>query len=287
MNSTKKVLVTGATGQQGGSVVNALLNRGYSVRGLTRNVTSPSATSLAERGVEVSEGNFKNHDSLVAALQGVDAVFFMTTPFEEGSDAEIEQGLAMITAIKKSQVQHVVFSSVGSANQNTGIPHFDSKYEVEKMLAKSGVNFTIVAPVWFMDNFHYPQSREGIRNGVLAVAVPENKVFQQIAVSEIGEFVAAIIERGASEYGKRYDLASENSTGPEYTAELSNLVGKDLSYLALAPEAYRAMGGEDFVLMAKWFGEVGYSVNVPALKAAFPEVPLNGFKKWATKQSWN
>lgn len=287
MNSIKKVLVTGATGQQGGAVTSALLKKGYQVRAITRNPSSASSEALIARGVEVVKGDFNNHASLVSAAKGVDAVFFMTTPFEAGTDAETQQGLAMVAALKEAGTAHVVFSSVGSANQNTGIPHFDSKYEVEKVLAGSGLNYSIVTPVWFMDNFRFPQSLEGVKNGVLAAAVPEKKVFQQIAVSDIGEIVAAIIERGSSEFGKRYDLAGENSTGPEYTAKLAGITGKNLAYMALDPEAYRAMGGEDFVIMVKWFGDVGYSTDISALQRAFPEVKLKGFKDWAAGHSWN
>ena len=119
----------------------------------------------------------------------------MTTPFESGVEAETGQGLTMIAAIKESGVEHVVYSSVASADRATGIPHFDSKYEIEKVLMDSGLNYTIVAPVYFMENLLFPQTKEGIWNGTVAMAMPESTPLQQIAVSNIGEFVAAAIER--------------------------------------------------------------------------------------------
>ncbi len=86
------VLVTGATGQQGGAVVQALLANGHRVRGLTRNTTSAAALRLAAQGVEMVAGDFTNPDALVAAARGVDAIYAMTTPFEQGVDAETAQG---------------------------------------------------------------------------------------------------------------------------------------------------------------------------------------------------
>lgn len=286
-NQKKTILVTGATGQQGGATTTALLERGFSVRGLTRNTQSPSSLALTERGVQMVEGNFQNLDSLTEAVRGVDVVFFMTTPFEDGVDAETQQGLAMIEAIRKAGgVEHVVYTSVASANQNTGIPHFESKYEVEKVLAASGLNYTIVAPVYFMDNARMPQAVEGVQNGVYAVGVPEGKPLQQIAVSEIGEFAAAVIERGESVYGQRYDIASEERTGTDYASLLAEAVGHDVNFMALAPEAFSAWG-EDMVIMTRWFGSDGYDVRIPELKNAFPEVNWKGFKSWASELSWN
>jgi len=286
-NQNKTILVTGATGQQGGAVTDALLNRGFNVRGLTRNAQSPKSIALAGRGVQMVEGNFQNLESLIDAVRGVDSVFFMTTPFEEGVDAETQQGLTMIEAIRKAGgVEHVVYTSVASADQNTGIPHFDSKYEVEKVLAASGLNYTIVAPVYFMDNARNPQAIEGVQNGVYAVGVPEGKPLQQIAVSEIGEFVAAVIDRGEAVYGQRYDIASEERTGSDYASLLAEAVGHDVNFMALAPEAFSAWG-EDMVIMTRWFGSDGYDVRIPELKSAFPEVKWQGFKAWATEQSWN
>lgn len=288
MNTTtnKTVVVTGATGQQGGSVTTALLNQGYSVRALTRNTSSASALALQDRGVEVVQGDFADQESLVAAASGVDSVFFMTTPFEAGVDAETKQGLTMIAALKEAGVQHVVYSSVASADKATGIPHFDSKYEVEKVLVDSGLNYTIVAPVYFMENLLFPQTKEGITNGTVAMAVPETTPLQQIAVSNIGEFVAAVIERGDAVYGQRYDIAGDELNGTELTSLVSGATHKDQSYMALSPEVFRSFG-DDMVIMFEWFATDGYSTDIAALKRDFPEVKWKGFAKWAEEQSWN
>jgi len=147
------VLVIGATGNQGGAVVKSLLPKGYSIRTLTRKPDSPKAKQLAKEGVEVMKGDFSDSNSLIKAAKGVDTVYAMTTPFEEGTEAEVKQGIAISDAVKKAGVGHFIFGSVANANLNTGIPHFESKYEVEKHIISLGIPYTISAPVFFMDNY--------------------------------------------------------------------------------------------------------------------------------------
>ena len=133
MSDSRLVLVTGATGQQGGSVARRLLDGGFRVRGITRNTESDAAKELIVLGAEVVHAEFSDTESLSAALEGVDAVFAMTTPFEAGVDAETAQGVALIDAAAAAGVDHFVYSSVASADKATGVPHFDSKYRVEEL----------------------------------------------------------------------------------------------------------------------------------------------------------
>src|SRR6478672_12757858 len=132
MSESMLVLVTGATGKQGGAVVEALLTRGHQVRALTRIAVSPAANRLREQGVEIAVGNFTDHDSLVRAARGVDAVYAMSTPYEQGAEKETAQGITLTEAVKAAGVDHFIYSSVASADRATGIPHFDGKYAVEK-----------------------------------------------------------------------------------------------------------------------------------------------------------
>src|SRR5438067_11819567 len=228
MSQSRLVLVTGATGNQGGACVEALLTRGHRVRALTRNSASPAANRLRELGVEIAVGDFTDHDSLVRAARGVDAVYAMGTPFE-GSEKETAQGITVTDTAKAAGVAHLIYSSVASANRATGIPHFDSKYEVEKHLQASGVPYTIVAPVYFMENLLEPWLVPGLRQGKLAMALPARRSLQQVAVADIGAFVAAVIERGErgdTVFGRRFDIAGDELTGEEAAATLSKVTGR-------------------------------------------------------------
>ncbi len=280
----RKVLVTGASGQQGGAVLNALLARGHQVRALTRKPDSEWAASVASRGVEVVAGDFTDQESLVRAATGVDTIFLMTTFMEAGIDAEIEQGLAMVEATNQANVGHLVFTSVASADKATGIPHFESKFKVEEAIIASGISYTIVAPVFFMENITSPWYLPGILDGTLAMPMPADAALQQIAVETIGQFVASIIERRESVFGQRFDIASDEKTGEEVAQILSEKLGRTIGYAGFSPDALREEN-EDFAIMFDWFIETGYSTDTSGLRAEFPDVSWVDLKSWVDAQT--
>ncbi|MHC4779417.1 MAG: NmrA/HSCARG family protein [Planctomycetota bacterium] len=286
MADSKYVMVAGATGSQGGAVVRALLSRGHKVRAMTRNVESPGAAALKDRGVEVVAGDFGDPKSLVKAVSGVDAVYGMSTPFEKGVEAETTQGVALLEAVKEAGVGHFVFSSVGSADKGTGIPHFDSKYEVEKKIAQSGVDYTIVAPVFFMDNLVSPFMLPMLKEGKVVQAMPGDRELQQVAVDDIGGFAATMIERGKSVYGKRFDIAGDGITGARAAEVLTDASGKKIEFQELPLDVMRSQS-EDMALMYEWFDRVGYSVDFGRLREEFPEVSWHSFESWAGNQDWS
>ena len=135
------VVVTGSTGKQGGAVARGLLERGHKVRAVTRDPNSSQAKLIANAGATLVAASLEDTAAIMKALEGATSLFAMTTPFG-GTDAETRQGVAAAAAAKAAGV-HLVFTSVGSANRQTGIPHFDSKYEIEKHIARVGVRATI------------------------------------------------------------------------------------------------------------------------------------------------
>ena len=286
MSQSKLVLVTGATGNQGGSVVQALLTRGQKVRALTRNSASPAANRLRQQGVDIAVGDFTDHDSLVRAASGVDTVYVMTTPMEKGVEGETAMGIAITDAVKAAGVGHLVFGSVASADRATGIPHFDSKYEVEKHVIASGVPYTITAPAFFMDNIMQSWVLPDLRQGKLAQGMPATRLLQQIAVADIGSFAAAVIERRDSVFGRRFDIAGDEITGEEAAAILSEASGREIRFEGFPPDVLRAQS-EDMALMLEWFDTTGYVADIKGLRRDFPEVKWHDFKEWARKQDWS
>ena len=286
MSESKLVLVTGATGNQGGACVEALLTRGHQVLALTRNSASPAAKRLRERGVQIAVGDCTDHDSLVRAIRGVDAVYAMSTPYEQGAEKETAQGITMTNAARAAGVPHLIYSSVASANGATGIPHFEGKYKVEKHVQASGVPYTIVAPVYFMENLLQPWSVSSLRQGKLAVALPASRSLQQIAAADIGAFVATIIERGDTVFGRRFDIAGDELTGEEAAATLSKVTGRKVHYEGFPPDVLRAQS-EELPLMFEWFDTTGYAADIASLRRDFPEVKWHTFEDWARKQAWS
>ena len=234
--SDKYIAVAGATGQQGGSVVGALLRSGTSVRALSRNPGSPASKALASRGAEVRRMDFSDPASLVPALTGVEALFLMSTPFEAGTDAETSQGIAAVEAAKEAGVSYIVFSSVAGADRRTGIPHFDSKYAVEEHLSHSGIPHAVIAPVYFYENIAAPFAAPGLKKGIFAQALSEDRKLQMISHRTIGQLAALALTRPDSFIGKRLDIAGDELTGPEVASILSEAASRTISYNQLPLE---------------------------------------------------
>lgn len=286
MTTKKTVLVTGATGQQGGAVARALLSRGHTVRALTRNPDAAAARHLAAAGADIIAGDFSDPASVERAAKGADAMFVVTSFWGNGPELETQQGIAAVHAAKAAGIGHLVFSSVADANKATGIPHFESKYRVEQAITELGIPHTIVAPVAFMENVTAPWGIEALRNGVYAFGLPSARTNQLIAVADIGAFVAAAIERGASVFGKRFDIAGDELSGTDQAAILSRTTGGPIRYQEIPLAAARQQDPES-AIMFEWFDQVGYDVDIPALHRAFPEVAWHSFEAWAQDADWS
>ncbi|TIU92277.1 MAG: NAD-dependent epimerase/dehydratase family protein, partial [Mesorhizobium sp.] len=135
MTTKRSVLVTGATGQQGGAVARALLSSGHRVKALTRRPDSDAARQLASAGVEIVASDLGDTASVVKAAKDVDTMFLMGNSYEAGIAEETRQGIVAADAAKAAGVGHLIYSSVADADKNTGIPHFESKYLVEQHVA--------------------------------------------------------------------------------------------------------------------------------------------------------
>lgn len=279
------ISVIGATGQQGGSVAKALIRTGKSLRALTRNPDSPAARLLQGEGAEIRRFDFSDSDGMEAALAGTAALFLVTTPFEAGTDAETSQGIAAVDAAKRAGVPYIVFSSVAGADKKTGIPHFESKYRVEEHLAGSGIPHTVIAPVYFYENIAAPFVLPGLKEGVFAQALTENRPLQMISHRTIGELAALALTAPDSFSGKRLDIAGDELTGPEIASILSEASSRTISFNQL-PLDMVMQQSEDMGLMYQWFEEVGYSADINGLAAEFPEVDWIGFRDWAGSVDW-
>lgn len=283
MTKELTVVVTGATGKQGGAVARGLLKRGHKVRAVTRDPTSSQAKSLANAGATLVTASLEDRVAITKALEGATSLFAMTMP-SVGAATETEQGVVAADAAKAAGV-HLVFTSVGSANRQTGVPHFDSKYEVEKHIDKIGAHATILAPVSFMENLNFV--KEQLAKGVYASALPPTRELAQIAVADIGQIAVRTLEDPARFAGKRFDLAGDELTGNDVVAILSRVTGRTLSYYHVPLDVIRQRMGEDAVKMYEWFDRVGFTVDRPALRREFPDVAFHDFESWAKTQDWS
>ena len=287
MKQDKSILVTGATGQQGGAVVRNALMNGYRVRALVRNPLGERAVALRRQGAELIHGQYEDIDSLVSAALGMHAVFMVTVP----SDRQTEMGHAsgIIKACREAEVRHLVYSSAANANLSTGIPHFETKAEIEGLVRESSIPWTIVAPVYYMENNASAFALAGLAEGRVARWLPVDCPLQQVALDDIGKFVIASIERGDAMVGRRVDIAGDSLTSTEIAQFLTDILGKKQhpTELSLSSFPRNSELMESVSVMLKWLATDGFSVNIPSLKASFPEVKWTSFVDWASTVDWS
>jgi uncharacterized protein YbjT (DUF2867 family) len=272
----ERYAVLGATGAQGGAVVAALTDVGASVRGITRNVQSRRAQELAAAGVEIVTADLSDVDSVGRAFTGVAGVFALTTPFEDGPSAELEQGTTIIAAAERAQVPHLVFSSVSDADKHTGIPHFDSKARVERALADSGVPYTIVGPTYFYDNLL--GGIDDVRAGRLELPIPPDVPLQQLSRRDLGRFVAAIFADPTKFSGMRFDIASDNPTPRQMASTLRDVLGVPVDVASSDPGEITS---PDMRAMFEFLSGPGYSADISRLHQTFPDIGWQSFEQWA------
>jgi len=272
----RKILVTGATGQQGGSLARLLLRKKHKVYALTRNTQSSAAQDLRNRGANIVKGDLDDSDSLQRAVKDVESVFLMGTPFEDGTEGEIRRGKLMADIAKENGIEHLVYSSVANADKNTGIPHFESKYKVEQHIKNLGIPHTIIGPTFFMENLLGP----GLEQGQLALPLSQSTTLQQSALENIAEFSALVLERHKPFLGKRIDIASDEVTGEQAAEILSNVLGNKMRYVSIPlDQVYQA--NEDMARMYDWYEKAGTGLDIASLHQEYPEIDWLSFRDWA------
>ncbi|MCT9929907.1 NmrA/HSCARG family protein [Planotetraspora sp. A-T 1434] len=282
MNRTvKTVLVTGATGQQGGTTARHLLADGWRVRALVRDPASPAAQELARIGAELVAGDMDDRGSLDAAVRGAYGVFSVQPALIPPDFAENEQqrGLNVAEAAHDAGVEHLVYSSVGSADRDTGIPHWDIKWQVEQRIRALGIPSTILRPVMFMENHADPTY--GVTGELALVrAIPPNVTVQLIALSDIGAFAALAFGNPERYLGKAIELAGDELTLDQIVSAIGRATGRTLPLSPSREEfaAQTAVAGEAEEKFSSFYG---WQADIPALRAQHPA--LMDFDTWLAR----
>ncbi|MBW7897543.1 NAD(P)H azoreductase [Candidatus Brocadiaceae bacterium B188] len=284
-NKGKTILVTGATGNQGGAVAHILLAGGWSVRALVRDPSKPAALALAEKGVQVVTGDLDDQASVVQALKGVYGVFGVQTFMEQGTAGEIRQGKTLADITKVAGIRHFVYSSVAGAERNSGIPHFESKWEIEQYIRALKLPATIFRPVFFMYNFNSPlfNLRQSIQEGTLSLAIRTDKSMQMLAVEDLGAFVTMAFEKPSDFIGKAIELAGDEMTMSQAVEVFSRVMGRPVRFVEMTIGQVRSFS-EDLALMFKWINEKGFRADISSLRALHPQ--LMTLETWLRKTGW-
>ncbi len=268
----KRILVIGATGQQGGAVVRRLFKKGWSVKALVRDPNKPAALALVQQGVEIVKGDMEDRVSLDHAMKGMYGVFSVQQFWGLGAEGEIRQGKNVADAAKVAGVQHVVYSSVGGAERKTGLSHFESKWQIEEYIRTLGLPATILRPVFFMDNLQAYGAPTPV-DGVLTFSTPltrETKL-QMIAVDDIGAFAAMAFERPQEYIGKAIELAGDELSFTTVAELYTKVTGKQHRFVEQSMEVAREFSAEA-ADMYEWFNREGYRADIPALRNIHSEL---------------
>ncbi len=280
----RTILVTGATGRQGGAVARTLMTHGWKVRALVRDPSTPAAQQLAKNTIELIKGDLFTTASLEEALTGVYGVFSVqTSDAEHGIGGEIIQGKLLADAAHRAQIQHFVYSSVGGAERESGIPHFESKWQIEKHIRALGLPATIIRPVFFMDNFTSYFGEPIKQQNKLILPLHQDTRLQLIATEDIGSFAALAFEQPTSFIGKALEIAGDELSMTEIVETFSRVMKRTIEFVE-QPMDQMIQRNPENALMMEWFNTQGYQAVLPALRALYPA--LLTLETWLRQKGW-
>ncbi|MGD8922878.1 MAG: NmrA/HSCARG family protein [Candidatus Zixiibacteriota bacterium] len=257
MADKRIILVTGATGAQGGSVARHLLARGkFGVRCLTRHPESEKAKALKDAGCEIVRGDLADPASLPPALEGCYGVFGLTN-FWEHYDKEFEQGKNLIDAVADSDVQHFVYSTLPPANKISGgklpAPHLDLKAQLEEYARSKKLPATFVSVAFYYENFTTffpPQPQE---DGSFAFGFPQGDTpLAGVSVEDVGGVVAPIFENRDEFLGKVVGIVGDDLTPEQYARTMTDKLGVKVVYNYIPREVFASFdfpGADDLANM--------------------------------------
>jgi len=287
--SKKLIAVTGATGQQGGSVVRFLLKSGnYQVRALTRN--PEKAKDLASKGVEVVKADFDDVASLTAALKGCYGVFSVQNFWElfggvakadpiKARDLEVKQGSDLADAAKAVGVKHFVFSTL---DEGSNVPHFQSKAAIRQHITKIGLPHTFVLTSFYYENFGgFGMASWKDDTVVFSLGYPADATLPGFSVGDTGGWTLAAFDHPDKWLGKTMPAISQHISMKEIVASFTKVTGVKAVYEPQDMEASRKGGpfAEELYLNMKWFFDHQKAAdtqrNVKVSHETFP-----GFLDW-------
>ncbi|SCW60495.1 Uncharacterized conserved protein YbjT, contains NAD(P)-binding and DUF2867 domains [Sphingobium faniae] len=292
------IVVTGATGTQGGAVARALLARGKPVRTLVRDPDAPAARALAKAGAMLAVGCYEDSASLRAALEGADALFSVQTAPGIARDAEREQASALVDAARAEHVCHVVHSSVsntGDFRAMTGWAegrwepnYWESKADAETMVRDAGFPFhTILRPAFMMDNFAMPKAAwmfPDLAEGAIRTAVAPDTPMVLVAAEDIARTACAAFDAPDAFTGQAIELAGDLLTPPQIAAAIATVKGMAVVAETWDAETLIARGQHDgWVRTQQWMNIVNYPARPEEMRDR--GIEPTRFADWARRHA--
>jgi uncharacterized protein YbjT (DUF2867 family) len=211
-------------------------------------------------------------------------VFSVQNFWESGAEREIAQGIALAELAKEVGVEHFVYSSVGSAQRETGLSHFESKWKIEERIRELDLPYTIFRPVFFMDNWESPALRSMILGGTLALPLDPDRELQQLSLNDLGAFVGMAFADRENWLGRELDLAGDEPSMTKTAETFARVIGRPVTYVQLPWEKYREVAGDEYTEMFRWFELEGYDADIEVLRELHPG--LTTFEQYLRANGW-
>jgi len=266
------ILVTGATGTQGGAVARHLLKAGMTVRALTRKPDGAAAKALVALGAAIVQGDLGDRESLVRAFSGADGVYAVTDFFKNGIPAEIEQGKRMADVAKETGVGHFVLASVAFPTGTSGVPHFDSKREIERHVESLGIRYTFLRPSLFMEDLTEKKYVPPGTWGMTPKLVGRDRPIRWIAIDDVGAAAARVFADPEAFAGRAVSLAGDELSIAQARELFRKTDGKAPLALPMPTWLFRRLVSEDLVLMWQWLATHDFDSSVAETKLLLPGV---------------
>lgn len=218
-------------------------------------------------------------ESLSAALAGAYGVYAMQ-PSVRGTEIEIRQGAAVIDAACVADIRHFIYASVGGADRQSGVPHFESKWVIEQHLVRSGLPATVIRPAFFMENF----VRLPLRIVLMALLrryMPRHKPLQMIAIDDIGNRVVRAFTEPDFFIGHAEEIAGDELTHAQIVAHFKSC-GWFQGLPFPIPHVLVRLVPNEILKMFEWFADEGYQADIPKLRAE--QQSLLTFEQWLYRQ---
>ncbi|WIV67014.1 NmrA family NAD(P)-binding protein [Natrialbaceae archaeon AArc-T1-2] len=286
--STDTILVVGGTGNQGRAVIDRLtdLGIGDEIIALTRDASTTHAQATAELGAELVEGDLTEPETLRPHLERADKVWATINFWAVGYDAHIELGNNLGDAIETvGGLEHVVYSGAGDQQEETEVPHLHSHYVVSERLRETGVPYTALKPVYFMENWE----PIGIEDGMLAFPLDEETHHHQTTYYDTARASAIALHNTDEFAGTAYTIASDLLTLDETAAVISDVTGQHVDPYHVPLEDAEAEFGEEFAVMCDHFinegGHTSFEANIRRIERDFGFTPQT-LEEYLRENGW-
>jgi len=284
----EKILVTGASGAQGGSVASFLLKEGrFDVRLFVRNPNKDKIRRFKEMGAEICVGNFDDPQSIRQALQGIYGVFLVTN-FWECFNKELQQGKMFADCCREAGIRHLVFSGLENVQQMSkgkyDAPHFTLKAQIEEYICSlRNLPYTFVHLGFYMQNLKtfYPAEKQS--DGTIMLTLPTgDQKLGWVNVDDIGGVVKEIFNQRDQFLGKTIPICSDCLSLREIADQASGLFKIRVKVTPMTLDQYEKSGKPHAKEMADMFRFLGefhpYKDCIPQAKRIYPG--LQSFQEW-------